>query len=624
MATKTFEELKQLAIQIRDEKTNKQNTATRIGTQMLEHLNKLEQDYYDKTATDEELKQRDEKLSELSSKTDKIFYHSVYEDDSVQNDIKKKVNRAIKELYLKTEISSVGTISLGNVRRNYTSPSGSGQWNVTLYDSSKSINTVLVAFTSVNKKGALELLEKNGCYCLIDWSEVEDGVQIVGSTSSEYQINVDYVSDINNFPVIRNYIISFSNQEIITNIEPKAYKIFYHSIYSGSNDNIIKANKAIKELWLCEYTASVNTVSLGLIRKNYGESHQWAIALYDNSNQEEIITIESFVSNNNTQANENAGIELINGNKGSYILIDWSEYEDGSWINSRSTEYQLNIPYVSDINNFPIISLNTRNNNFDIINWYVERYNKPAISWVDDDFKLTSVPNIKAICDEVGCKCDFALVPQSTGGMNLDYDAVYSISEDALSLAKSYELEGFHIEMHPPHFGWYASESMGGDYSGRKWVENSLVKTIRIFKEKGLLNSSCIIYPGVSGKNAEAIDMASCHVEFGVNAGSSSNYNNGVHNKFSLDRLFISFTSSHTKTWYKGIIDEAVEKGAWLILGTHGHEFSDSDILDETTKSLANLKEVIQYANEKCAISPISQIFRKREPMLNLFVESAP
>lgn len=68
MATKTFEELKQLAIQIRDEKTNKQNTATRIGTQMLEHLDKLEQDYYDKTATDEELKERDEKLTELERK----------------------------------------------------------------------------------------------------------------------------------------------------------------------------------------------------------------------------------------------------------------------------------------------------------------------------------------------------------------------------------------------------------------------------------------------------------------------------------------------------------------------------------------------------------------------------
>jgi len=67
MATKTFEELKQLAIQIRDEKTNKQNTATRVGTEMLEHLNKLEQDYYDKTKTDEELKKRDNKLTELDN-----------------------------------------------------------------------------------------------------------------------------------------------------------------------------------------------------------------------------------------------------------------------------------------------------------------------------------------------------------------------------------------------------------------------------------------------------------------------------------------------------------------------------------------------------------------------------
>lgn len=65
MATKTFEELKQLAIQIRDEKTNKQNTATRVGTAMLEHINKLEQDYYDKTQTDEELKEQNEKLTGL-------------------------------------------------------------------------------------------------------------------------------------------------------------------------------------------------------------------------------------------------------------------------------------------------------------------------------------------------------------------------------------------------------------------------------------------------------------------------------------------------------------------------------------------------------------------------------
>lgn len=67
MATKTFDELKQLAIQIRDEKTNKQNTANRVGTAMLEGINKLEQDYYDKTAADEEFKKRDDKLIELAN-----------------------------------------------------------------------------------------------------------------------------------------------------------------------------------------------------------------------------------------------------------------------------------------------------------------------------------------------------------------------------------------------------------------------------------------------------------------------------------------------------------------------------------------------------------------------------
>lgn len=78
MATKTFEELKQLAVQIRDEKTNKQNTATRIGTQMLEHLNKLEQDYYDKTATNEELQARDEKLTELENNICEINLSNKY------------------------------------------------------------------------------------------------------------------------------------------------------------------------------------------------------------------------------------------------------------------------------------------------------------------------------------------------------------------------------------------------------------------------------------------------------------------------------------------------------------------------------------------------------------------
>lgn len=70
MATKTFDELKQLAIQIRDEKTNKQNTANRVGASMLEAINKLEQDYYDKKITDTELAKIDKEILELGKQVD--------------------------------------------------------------------------------------------------------------------------------------------------------------------------------------------------------------------------------------------------------------------------------------------------------------------------------------------------------------------------------------------------------------------------------------------------------------------------------------------------------------------------------------------------------------------------
>ncbi|MBM6657542.1 DUF4886 domain-containing protein [Bacteroides gallinaceum] len=121
MATKTFEELKQLAIQIRDEKTNKQNTATRIGTQMLEHLEKLEQDYYDKNQTDEELKERDDKLIELSdnvfSPIKEIYVTGVSELSSPTFNFKKKTDG---KLYFnatsKGEIIAAGAWGLSDLK----------------------------------------------------------------------------------------------------------------------------------------------------------------------------------------------------------------------------------------------------------------------------------------------------------------------------------------------------------------------------------------------------------------------------------------------------------------------------------------------------------------------------
>ena len=84
MATKTFEELKQMAIQIRDEKANKQNTATRIGTQMVEHLNKLEQEYYNKENIDEQKEQTDAKFSELDKLSSALLSEASFSLRNVQ------------------------------------------------------------------------------------------------------------------------------------------------------------------------------------------------------------------------------------------------------------------------------------------------------------------------------------------------------------------------------------------------------------------------------------------------------------------------------------------------------------------------------------------------------------
>lgn len=127
MATKTFEELKQLAIQIRDEKTNKQNTATRVGTAMLEHINKLEQDYYDKAQTDEELKERDDKLTELDKKNSELIYSYI---QSIHN-YEKISNDRVEEGYY---LNSIGEkVQHGNSKLYYYNVNIGVEYNIFSY-----------------------------------------------------------------------------------------------------------------------------------------------------------------------------------------------------------------------------------------------------------------------------------------------------------------------------------------------------------------------------------------------------------------------------------------------------------------------------------------------------------
>lgn len=92
---------------------------------MLEHINKLEQDYYDKTQTDEELKERDEKLTELSTKIqdvnneiDGIILNSINCDVFwINNYFSIYIMEVIRELYIRQMVTYMSGI-YQNIKEN--------------------------------------------------------------------------------------------------------------------------------------------------------------------------------------------------------------------------------------------------------------------------------------------------------------------------------------------------------------------------------------------------------------------------------------------------------------------------------------------------------------------------
>lgn len=226
-----------------------------------------------------------------------------------------------------------------------------------------------------------------------------------------------------------------------------------------------------------------------------------------------------------------------------------------------------------------------------------------VLSWIDDDFNASSHPIIKSLCDSLHIKCDFALVPDVDG-------EVYYFRDSVIYFVRKYEHDGFHFEMHPPHKGWYKSKS-AGDYKGIDWVRNSMKKTKLVFDQYGINHSNAIVYPGNSGLNVEVRALASTLFDYGISSSGMSNLKG--QSKFFLSRIFIDLSEHNTKSYYKKIIKKAVESGGWVILGTHGNEYiSDLRTLDETTKSLPNLKEIINYACSLCPMKCVNEVFEER------------
>lgn len=214
MATKTFEELKQLAIQIRDEKTNKQNTATRVGTAMLEHINKLEQDYYDKTQTDE-------KFTELSKRN--------YTKNEALNSLIKEIyvigaNRG--STYIKNIHRQGG--STGDARGYIVVKVGENEYNLILDNPPR----VADADNNIIKKTTEEGVT---FYFLIDWQQLEPGT---GTNNKEYFSLTSNAYTLSSNPQIGTYLSAEFHYLSPNDILDGKYVYLNGSILNAGGNNI--------------------------------------------------------------------------------------------------------------------------------------------------------------------------------------------------------------------------------------------------------------------------------------------------------------------------------------------------------------------------------------------------
>lgn len=244
-----------------------------------------------------------------------------------------------------------------------------------------------------------------------------------------------------------------------------------------------------------------------------------------------------------------------------------------------------------------------------------QMYGTPAISWVDDDFLYTNPANT-AVYDAVHAWClannvrgDIAFIPSAEG------NAQMALKVDTL---KHWEQQGFNVLMHPIHSGWY-NDPFGHFTVNYNNVHNQLTECIADFSRFGFSSTNIVIYPGSSGQDPQVREIVRNFVDLGICWNNDRPSNHLTENgRYQLKRLNIQMTANNTKTQIKEAIREAVENGDWIILGCHVYQFEVSDVLDETSKTTANLFEILEYANSLCRIRPVSAVWNERRIMFDI------
>lgn len=588
--------------------------------------------------------------AEVNAKTGKIIYRSIFKDTATGSLI-PRIDTVIKELYISAADlgdNDASKYCVQNIRRNV-----SGTWYVDLYYYDNGTGTQALRFNSVKKTGELEAIRtSNESYCVIDWSLLADGesIYIAPGDVGAYLLDGAYVSDVDNFPIsksagfqrsaggnISRLNLSVTTlQETVDEVEKSVFPVATTvGRFVKTDGTFGTAGEAQRLRWCMsgliplDFFKSENSVMYGstdnIVLKNcyHREGSSAPYCLFYDESKTPLTDEGAYIT---APGESKADITLVWGESGNipdtakYVRINF--YQDG---------------YIEN--------LLPEGGTADVEEYFVEKFNDYAVSWIDDDFHVvesegvvTIFPEmVKNICDSLGSKCDFAVIPASTGnwtGNNYPTDDEQSIPQDKADIIKAWQREGYHFQPHPIHKGWWTGGSQGYVYQGVAFCEQSLVKCMEAFRDAGIFNDPCIVYPQGSGSTTEVVDMVKRWVEFGV-TGTSDNdpYNAGVKNPFNIRRMFLNFesptaeTKTHTVDYYKAQVDAAFAAGAWIIFGTHSAQITE-DTSDPTTDNwrltVTNVKKVVQYALSKRAgtkVEPVRKVWNRRKMMLGLYTD---
>lgn len=273
---------------------------------------------------------------------------------------------------------------------------------------------------------------------------------------------------------------------------------------------------------------------------------------------------------------------------GIYVVVDWDLAPSGN-ITINAEIY----PTAKDAYLSPSCYAYYKN---DQLSLYVDDI--PMFSLIDDDFAVPAKCEILAnICEDLGIRCTYALIPT--------YDSTHynpSLSDDKKAKVVELMERGHEFVMHPNHQLFYGAD--GTTQGTPAECEKNLVQTRRFFDENNILNGSeYLVWPGNSGLRDELIPMAQRQVKLAIHSGAKYGvYINTADNfnRYQMLRESLFRSESMDKALVKSQIDTFASGGkGWCIFVMHSHWLTNDNIVDNTSNTFANLREILEYALSK-------------------------